>query len=52
MDSVISWETAESIYINRFHNVGPAGNTDYHRLAIFDRTLAPEEVLDLHSTSV
>jgi hypothetical protein len=51
MDSVISWETAESIYINRFHNVGPAGNTDYHRLAVFDKTLTEDEVLALHNES-
>jgi hypothetical protein len=50
-DSVISWETAESIYLNRFHVYGPTENTNYHRLAIFDRTLAEDEVLVLHNES-
>ena len=49
--SVISWETAESIYINRFHNVGPPNNTDYHKLSIFNRTLGADEVLLLHTGS-
>jgi hypothetical protein len=49
--SVISWETAESIYLNRYYIYGPTENTDYHRLAIFDRTLAKDEVLVLHNES-
>jgi hypothetical protein len=51
INEVISWETAESIYINRYHVYGPTENTDYHRLAIFDRTLAQDEVLVLHNES-
>jgi hypothetical protein len=49
--SVISWETAESIYINRYYNVGPSNNTDYHKLSIYNRTLAADEVLLLHNES-
>jgi hypothetical protein len=51
INEVISWETAESIYINRYHVYGPTENTDYHRLAVFDRTLAQDEVLALHNES-
>jgi len=49
--SVISWETAESIYINRYYNLMPANNTDYHKLSIFNRTLGADEVLLLHNES-
>jgi len=49
--SVISWETAESIYINRYYNLMPANATDYHKLSIFNRTLGADEVLLLHNGS-
>ena len=49
--SVISWETAESIYINRYYNLMPANATDYHKLSIFNRTLGADEVLLLHNES-
>jgi hypothetical protein len=52
MDNVISCETSESIYLNRYHVYGPTENTDYHRLAIFNRTLAQYEVLVLHNTRI
>jgi hypothetical protein len=46
---VISWETAESIYINRFYVNGPSDDTHYHRLAIFNRRLTESEVLTLYN---
>jgi hypothetical protein len=49
--NVISWETAESIYVNRYFNLMPANTTDYHKISVFNRALGSDEVLLLHNES-
>ena len=49
--NVISWETAESIYVNRYYNLMPANTTDYHKISVFNRALGSDEVLLLHNES-
>jgi hypothetical protein len=49
VNEVIDCSTSDNIYFHQFHRYTPYQDTHYHKLAVYDRILTPNEILEMYN---